>query len=371
MKIIQISDYYTTGTGHPLNNFTEKLWKKGHDVKVYTSNIKLNPEFEDKEKIPIEIQKFQGVVINKKVIYPGLISKILFQENPDVINSWVMGFFSTFVSGYLKPIRRYPLVVFPDFNVNESTASFLKKPYNFFYRKLPTSFADKIIVFTHDQKNELARRFRFNKEKIEVLPIGVDTKDFSSKSRINLKEKLGLKNKFVILNVCSLSKKKNLELIFKSLMNFENKDIEFIHIGSIVDKNYKNYLNKMIIDFGIKSRVMFLGKVSRDRLIDFYKMCDVFLQTGFNESFCIPILEAMAAGKPVITTKVGVASDVIENGKTGFIAENENDIRKTLEMLIRDFNLRRRIGKNAKKVARKYDWEIIIDKLEKIYMRLI
>jgi glycosyltransferase involved in cell wall biosynthesis len=370
MKIIHVADYYAVGTGHPLNNVVERLYRRGHEVEVYTSNLHLKQELSHDKDYPIKIRRFRGFRIGSKAFYPSLIPKLLFQQNPDVIHSWVMAFFSTFVSGWLKPIKKYPLVVSVDFDIAEPRPTLAKKPYIFFYRKIPTSFSNIITTFTSKERDVLIKRFKFDANKVKILPIGVDFERFSSKPKQNLKEKLNLQDKFIILDVCFLLPKKNLEMILKALKLLPS-NVVFLHAGGISDINYKQKLDKMIKNLKLEKRVVFLGKVSREEIVAAYHTADVFVQSGFRESFCIPIIEAIASGLPVITTKVGVANDVIENNKTGFIVKNENEIVNKINLLIEDASLRRKIGRNSKEVAKKYEWEVIIDKLEKIYKRVV
>ena len=281
-----------------------------------------------------------------------------------------MGFFSTFVSGYLKFIRGYPLVVTSDLRVTEPKPSLWKKPYVYLYKKLPVKFADKILTYTKNEKNKLIRRFGFDDKKIEILPIGIYFKNFSSKPKENLREKLNLKGKFVVLNVCFLLPKKNLEVALKTIKKLDDKGTVFVHVGGVSDDSYKQKLDNMVKTLGLKEKVMFMGKVSTQKLYEFYKMCDVFLNTGFEESYCIPILEAMAAGKPVVTTNVCVACDAIENGKNGLIIRDESDVVDKIKTLMKNKNLRLKIGKNAQKTAKEYDFKIIVDRLEKIYEKV-
>jgi glycosyltransferase involved in cell wall biosynthesis len=370
MKIIHVADYYSIGTGHPLNNTVERLYKRGHRVEVYTSNLHLKQEFGVNKNYPIKINRFRGFRIGSKAFYPSLIPKLLSQQNPDIIHSWVMGFFSTFVSGYIKKLRDYPFVITTDFDTAEPFPKELKKLYVKIYRKLPTGFADAILTFTTEQKKELVKRFGFEDEKVHVLPIGIDLEEFTERPRGNLRKQLGLENKFILLNISFLSPKKNIEMILKALKKLPEKVI-FLHAGGVNDADYKERLADMIKKMNLKDRVVFLGKVSRRRALSAYRTADVFIQPGFKESFSIPVLEAMASGKTVITTKTGVAGDVIKNGKTGFIVKNDEEITERIEMLLNDEKLKGVIGKNARKTTEKYDWDIIIDRLEKIYRGMV
>lgn len=365
MKILQISDYYHEGIGHPPNNYCEKLIKRGHEILVYTSTITWIPTLGDYKDV--KVKKFRSIRFLGKTIYPGVILKLLIQKNPDVVHSHVVGFFSTFVTGYLKKIKKYPLVVLADFSSGVPEPSLLKKPYEWLFRKIPARMADVITTFTEQEKEELSKRFDIDKEKIEVLPIGIDYEKFSSKPRKDLRKELGLEDKFIILNVSNISPVKNLEMIIKTIPLTKVKNIVFVHIGGVSDYNYKKRSNNIIKKLEIEDKIKFLGHVAHEKIDEYYKMCDIYLHTSYRESYAIPILEAMASGIPVITTKVGIAYDVVKDGETGFIIDDEKDIVEKIELLVGDPELRKRIGRNCKEISKEYDWEIIIDRLEEIY----
>lgn len=370
MKILQIADYYHSGDGHPMNNITERLESRGHGVKVYTSTLSVTPEG-DKDSPDVETLRFRGFEIGGKVVYLGIILKLLLQRNPDVIHSWVSGFFSTFVTGYLKKVKGYPLVVTPDFDIAGSDPSLLKKPYFWLYRKIPTDMADLVLAFTQQEKEHLNKRFGIKKEKIKVLPIGIDIEKLSSEPSRNVREELGLEDKFIVLNVSYMVPKKNLEMVIEAISRIDSDDIVFLHVGKVIDSDYKNSLVKLTEDLELTDKVKFIDQVDQDGLYDILKIADVFVQAGFKESYAIPIIEAMAAGIPVITTKVGIAYDVIENGETGFNITNEKDLAQKIELLKQDLELKKKIGENCREVAKEYDWEIIVDRLEEFYNSLI
>lgn len=369
MRVLQVSDYYHSGDGHPMNNITERLFSRGYDVKVYTSTLSVTPDG-DKDSPSIETLRFRGFKIAGKAVYLGVIPKLLLQRNPDVIHSWVSGFFSTFVTGYLKKIKRYPLVVVADFDIAGPDPSLLKKPYFWLYIKIPTNMADVILTFTEQEKEELSKRFGIKKEKIEVLPIGINYEKFSSKPKKNMRKELALEGKFIVLNVSYVVPKKNLEAIIKAIGAIGYEDLVFLHVGNVLDREYKKTLIKLIEDLKLTDQVKFIGKIKRDELYDYYKIADVFVQTGHKESYAIPILEAMASGIPVITTKVGIAYNVIKDGETGFIIDDEKEIADKISLLIDDTQLRKEIGARSKMVAKEYDWNLIITKLESIYKKV-
>lgn len=369
MKITFVTDSYIPNTGRFMNVVPEELQKRGHKVILYTSSDQYEPDID--VPLPKYVVKIKGKIIFGKNFYPGLIKKLLFDEKPDIVHSYVMGFFSTFVSGYLKKIKGYNLVIEPDISVDAPRISMLKMPYFLLYRKLPTTFADILIVYTKEQKKELIQKYGFEEKKIEILPWGVNIRSFSSKPKRNFRRYLNLKNKIIILNVGRVIPVRDFETIIKVLALIKNRNFVFVHIGSFPEKAYKLKLLKLIKRNRIEDKIIFMGQRSWRDVLNFYKTADVYLQISKSESFCKPLLEAMASGLPVISTNVGIAREIVKNYKTGFIVESERDVLDKVNLLIENETLRKKMSKNCKKISKQFDWKNVIDRLEKIYKKLI
>jgi glycosyltransferase involved in cell wall biosynthesis len=84
------------------------------------------------------------------------------------------------------------------------------------------------------------------------------------------------------------------------------------------------------------------------------------------------ILEAMASGLPIIATNVGGVPMIVNNEVNGFLVEPKNpkQICEKMLLLFKDKKLREKISYNNKIEAKKYSWESVIDKLEKVYFKI-
>ncbi len=368
MKILQISDYYHHGDGHPLNNFCERLRRRGHEVEVYTSNLQALPIPLNDFNSSMKISRFRGISICGKAVYPGAFWGLFTMKNPDVVHSHVVGFFSTFAAACLKPLKRYSLVVTLDFDPAEPEPPLLKRPYTFLYRTLPARMADVLTAFTEEEKREFSRRFNLPLERIKRLPIGIDLEAFSVPPKRDRKVSLGLEGKFLLLNVSFLSPKKNLEMVLRSLQSLPEEAV-FLHIGGTVDASYKASLDRLVSDLGLGERVFFLEDAPFEDFPEYYQAADAFVQPGFRESYAIPILEAMASGLPVLATDRGVAPEVVEEGVTGFFIKSDVDLAAKVLRLMDDEALRKEMGARARERVAAYDWEKVIDRLEEIYAR--
>ncbi|MDO8524131.1 MAG: glycosyltransferase family 4 protein [bacterium] len=111
-----------------------------------------------------------------------------------------------------------------------------------------------------------------------------------------------------------------------------------------------------------------------NEVANYYKALDLYLVTSRIEGGPQAILESMASGVPLVSTKVGMAVDVIIDGENGFLAEVESisQIVQKAKLVIEDQALRERLVKNALETVKDYSWENINQRyLDEIYLKLI
>jgi len=120
--------------------------------------------------------------------------------------------------------------------------------------------------------------------------------------------------------------------------------------------------------------VKFVGRVSSADLPRYYRTCDVFCapSTGF-ESFGIVLLEAMAAGKPIVATNIAGYRSVLEDSREGLLVEPENELALTeaIVSLLQDAGLRREMGARGQDKARRYDWSIVAGLVLDLYRQVV
>ena len=139
-----------------------------------------------------------------------------------------------------------------------------------------------------------------------------------------------------------------------------------IIVGSQPQKNYLKYLKKIspknvqiIIDPPDKT----LASLYKNSHL--YATCDKYLFFG------MPILEAASFKLPSIALDNAAAKEVIQNKKTGFVANNLDEFKKYLELLLKDQKLRTSMGERASIFAKKFTWEKTAQEYEKIFKNLL
>jgi phosphatidylinositol alpha-mannosyltransferase len=122
------------------------------------------------------------------------------------------------------------------------------------------------------------------------------------------------------------------------------------------------------------SSVKFVGRVSEEELPRYYKTCDVFCapSTGF-ESFGIVLLEAMAAGKPIVASNIRGYRSVMEDGQEGLLVEPENEhaIADAIIRLLQNPTLCQEMGQRGQRKAMRYDWPLVARQVLDVYEELI
>ena len=127
----------------------------------------------------------------------------------------------------------------------------------------------------------------------------------------------------------------------------------FYHLAKFQCPTY--IIERKVVSMGLSDKVEFTDQLYGSDLIRAYNSADVFVYISLYENFGQTILEAAAAGLPIISTPVGVTKDIIVNGKTGFLMSfhNPEELSEKIMLLIQDRELRERFRNIKKFVAEK------------------
>lgn len=226
-----------------------------------------------------------------------------------------------------------------------------------------------VVVVSVDLKNKMASSTKINKDKILVIPNGIDIKSFQCPELGEIKRKeLGISSdNFVIGNIARMVPLKNhkfLIAIFKELL----KDFPKLKLVLVGDGLLKRELEIYSEANGLSNSVMFLGE--RKDIAELLSAFDLFILPSLTEGVSITLLEAMASGIPIVASKVGGNPEIIENERTGLLIPLSENIRwiETIKSLIKNENRRRDISKRAKNfVTEQFSIETMVENYEEIY----
>lgn len=117
-----------------------------------------------------------------------------------------------------------------------------------------------------------------------------------------------------------------------------------------------------------------IGRLSEKELVKAYNLCDIFLFPSRLEGFGLTVAEAMACGKPVVTTNCSSLPELIVDGKGGFLCKIDdiNNFADNIIMLAGDENMREKMGKyNRERVLEKFTLKKMAEEYIKIYRNSI
>jgi glycosyltransferase involved in cell wall biosynthesis len=146
---------------------------------------------------------------------------------------------------------------------------------------------------------------------------------------------LGLNSKKIkICNVAALVKRKNHEMLIRAFEKV-SKDIDNIelHIGG--DGPEIGKLRKLIESLNLEQRIFLHGELNHSDVMNLINACDLFVLSSNYETFGIVLIEALACGKPIVSTKCGGPESIIVSDKIGILTENnENDLYEGMRQAI-------------------------------------
>jgi glycosyltransferase involved in cell wall biosynthesis len=244
--------------------------------------------------------------------------------------------------------------------------------YDKVVRKILES-ADEFIVIDNESYDLYTRKIPERKEHFHLLPTSIDNDEFRPIPGFDCQEArrhFGLPTKGrILLCVGRLAWKKGVDLVLTafSLVASQIPDA-FLAIAGEGDERPK--LEGLAHELGLDGRVFFLGYIPQlpsSDLPRLYNCADALVLGSLHESLALVLAEALACGKPVISTPVGIAPQVIQDGVTGYLVQS----REPVEMSGR---MRQVLGNvefdpsNCVKAARKYAGasEQICDVIEKM-----
>jgi phosphatidyl-myo-inositol alpha-mannosyltransferase len=123
-----------------------------------------------------------------------------------------------------------------------------------------------------------------------------------------------------------------------------------------------------------RARIDMRGAVPNEELPPYHAACEIFVSAAWGqESFGVVLLEAMAAGLPVVATDIPGYREVVDHGVEGLLVppRNPEALAAGLVRVLREPGLAERLGEAGRRKARRYDWSIVVDRLEGIYTRAI
>ncbi len=235
--------------------------------------------------------------------------------------------------------------------------------------------ADKIITVTENLRDYLVKEYNLPAPKIEVIPNGTNVEMFHPMDKERCRERVDISLQSIVLCfVGSLRPwhgvENTIEMLPELIKHISNVKLLIVGDGPLM-KNLKKRVTALSLD----ERVVFTGKIKREKVPFYINSADVCLApfnlernriTGLSP---MKIFDYMACAKPIITTDVGGLGELIEKYNVGLVVPPE-DLKRLTEvtiLLINNKELQKKLGKNGRTTAvREFSWAKIAKEVEKI-----
>jgi rhamnosyl/mannosyltransferase len=367
MNILHIyKDYYPVlgGIENHLRWLAEAQAARGHDVTVLVTNPDGN---ETSEQMLNGVRVIRASRVTTVASTPLSLSMpfILRRQSPDIVHlqfPYPVGE----TSQWLMRRGRATIISYQSDVVRQAT---ILKFYNPILKRVLKG-ADRILASSPNyiQSSPWLRPLA---DRCTVVPLGVDVTRFSSPRPQDVQ---AIRQRFpgpLLLFVGRLRYYKGLDYLVQAMRDVS---ATLLLVGSGPEEDH---LRALVDASGVGGRVHFLDDVGDEQLPAFYQAADVFVlpSSHRSEAFGIVLIEAMAAGTPVISTELGTGTSwVNQDGVTGLVVppRNAEALAAAINRMLEDEGLRREMGARAQDRARaEFDLPVLVDRVMAVYEQVL
>jgi glycosyltransferase involved in cell wall biosynthesis len=230
----------------------------------------------------------------------------------------------------------------------------------------------KALHLTTEAEFQELKRLNFKIDHF-ILPLGMSIAETIVNAQQKLRDKLGIaSDEAIILFMSRIHPKKGLDYLLQALAKLKTYPFKLIIAGS-GSPEYEIEIKKLITEIKLNDHIYFTGFVDGEIKNLLLQGSDLFALTSYSENFGIAVLEALAAGLPVLVTPGVALASLVENNQLGYVTSLEiEQIVLHLEQFLKDRTMAKIMGDRSRKlVQERYSWEQIANRLIKIYQKIL
>ncbi len=234
--------------------------------------------------------------------------------------------------------------------------------------------ADKIIAVSKFTADEIIRYYKIDREKIIWIHNAVSEdflKELSEEEKEKVKKKYNLPEKF-ILYLGTMQPRKNIPRLIEAFARIKSSvaGMKLVLCGNQKAHNFDKRIGETVEKMGLEKDIDFLGYVSNKDKQAIFSLAYVFVFPSLYEGFGIPILEAMAAGIPVLASQITPHEEIAGKSILFFDVNDNYDLGNKLKEICLDDNLRRNLLTKEAEQIKKFSWRESSIKIFHIYGKL-
>jgi alpha-maltose-1-phosphate synthase len=337
-----------------------------------------------------EARKRQLISVGGNLMSFDLIPSLLFEQDVALIHTHALGRIGAIARAIARR-KNVPFVVtihggvfdLPEkikqsFNAPVSDGWEWGRLFGFLFQS-HRLFVDADAILTCNGNEALQLRQRFPDKRIVVQPHGVPLELYQQDRRASALEAFPqIRGRKVLLSAGRVDPIKNQHWLLEHGREVlaKHPDTILVLAGPCTDEPYGEKVNRLVREYGLADRVLLTGGMPSDdpRLIGLLQQATVLLLPSLSETFGLVLLEAWAAGTPVIASRTSGASALIEHGKNGCLFELDDPVafHQALEQtLAHPENARAMAARGFEKVRDTYSVEATSRQMKRLYLELI
>jgi L-malate glycosyltransferase len=300
----------------------------------------------------------------KYVTAVSWLKKAIYKFKPDILHAHYASSYG--MLGALCGFHPYVISVWGSDVYDFPKQGFLQK----LLLKYNLSKADMICSTSHVMQKETQQYTQ--KKAINVIPFGVDTNIFKKQSSDSLFES----GSIVIGTIKTLDEKYGIRYLIEAFNIVRNKYRQLpLRLLLVGDGAQKNYLMELVKDLNLNAVTKFTGNIPHSQIQQCHNMLDiaVYVSTLDSESFGVSVIESSACEKPVIVSRVGGLTEVVNENVSGIVVppRNAESTAEAIEKLLLNTELRLKMGSAGRqRVKDNYEWNACVDKMIRHYLSL-
>jgi 1,2-diacylglycerol 3-alpha-glucosyltransferase len=227
-----------------------------------------------------------------------------------------------------------------------------------------------LVLTPSSPMREVLQSYGVNKP-IEILPTGIYPAEFEKDRRKEIRKQYGIpQNCPLLLYVGRIATEKNIEMLLTafSIVLSKHPNAYLMQVGGGPELTaFKTMASKL----GVARRTIFTGFIQKQESVHYFGAADLFVFPSTTDTQGIVLTEAMAAGLPVVSVGILGPRDIVKDGKTGYLTQNDAaEFAHAIDSLLSSVARRHRMGNKAKERAQDFTAPKMAKRLEGIYRQL-
>jgi glycosyltransferase involved in cell wall biosynthesis len=387
MKILLIANSYLPKLGGleiVVFNISAHLTRRGFQVEIVAGvdGLCMSSTVEDNiyvHRVPFVLPRIL-FRLGKKRLWQSFLQSILFpflfpivllkmvniymKFRPNIVNLHYIGNNSLYALA-LRKIFEFPLVVNIHGNDIEGVGNRLRVARYFTTKTLEK--ADFILSNSYHLLREAEKIVPGITAKSKVVGNGLEISEFENAEPYSYEKKY-------LLSISNFVYKKGQDILIRAygkareMFGGELPDLLLVGDGPELEK-----CKRLAKELSLEGNVKFLGRINPRDIPGLLKRCEFFVHPARKEPFGIVILEAMASGKAIVSTRVGGIPEIIKGNRVGILVEPESaeELARGIVRLVENPGLAEKFGKKGEKLAREHSWERVVDKYVEAYNSIV